>query len=219
MSGLIKGDAAQSVRSFLEPAGPSPAPFRDPRLEALERENEQLRSALAALRSESEQAVKAARAEGERQGKAAADDVSGKQLGLLGKGLDSALAHWQARLEDLDELAPALAGAALAKLFDGGGEHKRFVAGAIARQMRLLRRESLVAVRVSARDFADEAALAELGSEAGTGSVRVVADADLASGECRIDLQLGHVDVGAGTQWAQLAPFLDGLAAREGSGE
>jgi flagellar assembly protein FliH len=216
MSGLIKSAAAHSVRSLLDPAALAPAPVRDPRLEALERENEGLRSALAAQRIESEQAVKAARAEGERQGRAAADDAAAKQLGLLGKGVDAAVVHWQERLRDLDGLAPSLARAALGKLFDAGEDHIQFVTAVIARQLRMLRRESLVAIRVSARDFADEAALAALGADAGTGSVRVVADADLASGECRIDLQLGHIDVGAGTQWAQLADFLDGLAEREG---
>lgn len=215
MSGLIKGGAAQSVRSFLEPAVLPAAPVRDPRIEALEREIEELRSALAAQRLESERAVKAARAEGESQGRAAAGDAADKQLARLGKGVDSAVAKWEARLGDLDGLAPSLARAALAKLFDGGEDHKRFVAGVIARQLRLLRRDSLIAIRVSARDFKDEQALAALGEEAGTGSVRLVADGDLESGECRIDLQLGHVDVGAGTQWTQVAAFLDGLSEGE----
>lgn len=215
MSGLIKGTAAQSVRSFLDPAVIPPAPGRDPRIEALEREIDELRAALAAQRLAGEQAARAARAEGERQGRSAAGNSADKQLGLLGKGIESAVARWEARLEDLDGLAPSLARAALAKLLDDGEEHVRFVAGAIARQMRLLRRESLIAIRVSARDFSDGQALAALGQAAGTGSVRLVADADLVSGECRIDLQLGHIDVGAGTQWAQVAAFLDGLAERE----
>jgi flagellar biosynthesis/type III secretory pathway protein FliH len=214
MSGLIKG-GAHDVRSFLDPAVLPAAPGRDPRIEALELEVAELRAALEAQRAESEQAVKAARAEGERQGRASADDASAKQLALLGKGVDSAVAGWEARLGDLDGLAPALARAALAKLFDDGDGHAGFVAGLIARQMRLLRRDSLVAIRVSARDFRDEQALAELGEAAGTGSVRLVADGDLASGECRIDLQLGHIDIGAGTQWAQVAAFLDKLAERE----
>ncbi|HYD38758.1 MAG TPA: hypothetical protein VEA60_14160 [Allosphingosinicella sp.] len=219
MSGLIKGAAAQSVRAFLDPA-PSPSgPLRDPRIEALEREIEELGAALSAQRSESEEAVKSARADGERQGKAAAEDAAAKQLALLGKGVEAAVGHWQARLGDLDSLAPALARAALAKLFDEAEDHKDFVAGAIARQLRLLRRESLVAIRVSARDFGDEQALAALGAEAGAGSVRLVADADLAPGQCRIDLQLGHVDVGAAAQWPQLAAFLDGLAATGELGE
>lgn len=216
MSGLIKGGTAHSVRAFLDPVAQTPVPVRDPRIAALERENEELRAALAAQRVESEKAVKAARADGERQGKAAADDSAEKQLGLLGKGVNAAVDHWQARLQDLDGLAPALARAALGKLLDESEDQARLVTQLIARQMRLLRRESLVAIRVSARDFSDEPALAALAAEAGSGSVRVVADADLASGECRIDLQLGHIDVGTGTQWAQLADFLDGLAAREG---
>lgn len=215
MSGLIKGGAAHSVRSFLDPAVLPAAPNRDPRIEALEREIEELRAALAAQRLDGEQAVKTARAEGERQGRTAAGDASDKQLALLGKGVDSAVAQWEARLSDLDGLAPALARAALGKLFEEGEDQKKFVAGAIARQLRLLRRESLIAIRVSARDFADEPSLAALGAEAGTGSVRLVGDGDLKSGECRIDLQLGHIDVGAGTQWAQVAAFLDGLAERE----
>jgi flagellar biosynthesis/type III secretory pathway protein FliH len=216
MSGLIKGSAAHSVRPFLDPAVLPSAPARDPRVDALERQVEDLGAALAAQRIESEQAVKAARAEGERQGRAAAGDAAEKQLATLGKAVDSALARWHSRLDDLDGLAPSLARAALGKLFDDGEDLSRFVAGAIARQMRMLRRESLIAIRVSASDFKDEQALAALGAEAGTGSVRVVADGDLASGECRIDLQLGHIDVGASTQWAQVAAFLEGLAEREG---
>lgn len=216
MSGLIKSEAAHMVRPFLDGAALALAPVRDPRIEALELEIEELRGALAAQRVAGEQAVAAARTEGERAGRTAAGDGVDKQLALLGKGVEAAVAAWQERLVDLDGLAPALARAALGKLFDGGEDHSRFVAGAIARQMRLLRRESLVAIRVSARDFRDEPALAALAAEAGAGSVRVVADADLASGECRIDLQLGHVDVGVGTQWAQLAAFLDELAAGEG---
>jgi flagellar assembly protein FliH len=219
MSGLIKSGVAQSVRSFLDPATLPPAPVRDPQIEALERENEQLRAALTAQRAEAEQAVKAARAEGERLGRAAADDSAEKQLALVRKGVDAAVGHWQARLRDLDGLAPSLARAALGKLFDEGNDHARFVAGLIARQLRMLRRESLISIRVSALDFKDEPALAVLAAEAGTGSVRVVADADLVSGQCRIDLQLGHIDVGAGTQWAQLAAFLVGLAVREEDGE
>jgi flagellar biosynthesis/type III secretory pathway protein FliH len=215
MSGLIKGTAAHTVRSFLDPIEPVPAPAGDPRIEALERQIGELRSALAAQRAESEKAVAAARTEGERQGKAAADDAAAKRVAALGKGVDSAVSAWRDRLAGLEGLTASLAKAALAKLFDEHGGHARFVASVIARQMRLLRRDSLVAIRVSAADFTDDQALAALGAEAGTGSVRLVADADLASGECRIDLQLGHIDIGAATQWAQLAAFLDELAAAE----
>lgn len=216
MSGLIKGGAAHSVRPFLDPATLPPVPSADPRLEALERENEELRAALAAQRKAAEEAVAAARTEGERQGKAAAEDAADKRLQLLGKGVETAVAAWEKRLADLDDLAPPLARAALAKLFDESEDHSRFVGGLIARQLRLLRRDSVVAIRVSARDFQDEQALSGLGAEAATGSIRILADADLASGGCRIDLQLGHIDIGTKTQWSQLSAFLDRLAEPEG---
>jgi type III secretion protein L len=214
MSGLIKGGAAHKVRSFLDPPiQAAPASAGDPRIEALERQNGELRAALAAQRSESQKAVAAARAEGERQGRAAADEAVAKRVAALGKGVEEAVAAWSDRLAGLEGLAASLARAALAKLFDDQEGHSRFVAAVIARQMRLLRRDSLVAIRVSALDFPDDRAVAALASEGATGSVRIVADSDLASAECRIDLQLGHIDVGVGTQWAQLAALLDELAA------
>jgi flagellar assembly protein FliH len=216
MSGLIKGGGAHKVRAFLDPAPSAEAPARDPRLVALEGEVDELRAALAAERIAAGKAVAAARTEGERLGKAAAGGAAAKQVAALVGGVEAALEAWGERLAGLDALAAALAKAALAKLFDDSEGPSRFVAGLLARQMRLLRRDSLLAVRVSAADFTDEAALAALGAEAGAGSVRIVADADLAPGECRIDLQLGHIDIGAGAQWAQLAAFLDELAAAEG---
>jgi flagellar assembly protein FliH len=216
MSGLIKSGTAHSVRPFLDPAALPPAPAGDPRLEALQREVGELQDALAAQRTASQEAVTAARAEGERQGRAAAGEGIDKRLALLAKGVETAASEWQKRLHVLDELAPALARAALGKLFDDKGDYSPFVTDLIARQLRLLRRESVVAIRVSARDFEDEQALAGLAAEAGTGSVRIVTDADLETGECRFDLQLGHIDVGAKTQWAELAAFLDELAALEG---
>jgi type III secretion protein L len=216
MSGLIKGGAAHKVRSFLDPIRPAPASGLDPRIEALERQNGELRAALAEQRTESQKAVAAARAEGERQGKAAADEASAKRVAALAKGVEEAVAAWSDRLAGLEGLTASLAKAALAKLFDDQQGHSRFVAAVIARQMHLLRRDSLVAIRVSTADFPDDGSLAALASEAKTGSVRIVTDSDLASGECRIDLQLGHIDVGVGTQWSQLAAFLDELAADEG---
>lgn len=218
MSGLIKGAAAHKVRSFLEPAPSSPAPIVDPRMEALERQNGELRAALAAQRIESQKAVAAARTEGERDGKAAADEAAAKRVAALAEGVEEALAAWSDRLAGLEGLAASLARAALAKLLDGHEGHSRFVAAVIARQMHLLRRESLVAIRVSASDFPDDGSLAALASEASTGSVRIVADPDFAPAECRIDLQLGHIDVGVGTQWAQLAKFLDELSAAGSDG-
>jgi hypothetical protein len=65
------------------------------------------------------------------------------------------------------------------------------IAGMLARQLRQLRREAVVAIHVSREDFPHDAALAAMVDKAGTGSLAVTASADLPAGECRIDLQLG----------------------------
>jgi flagellar biosynthesis/type III secretory pathway protein FliH len=213
MSAIVTGEAARSARSFHTGAQAFATPARDPRIEALEEENEALREALSAQRLALQEAVREARAEGEREGRAAAGDDSEKRLAALGAGVASATADWQARLLALDGLAAGLARAALAKLFDGAEGHSRFVREVIARQMRRLRREGLVAIRVSPGDFHDEAALFALAAEARTGSVAILADSGLESGECRIDLQLGHIDIGSRAQWARLADLLDALAS------
>jgi flagellar biosynthesis/type III secretory pathway protein FliH len=212
VSGLVTGEAARSARPFLEPLPPAPAPVSDPRLEALELENGELRAALATQHRAMEEGVAAARAEGRREGRAAAGEASEKRLAALDSAIAAAMAAWEERLVTLEGLAASLARSALAKLLDGAEDHSRFVAQVIARQMRGLRRESLVAVRVSARDFADDSALAGLAEAAGTGSVAVIADAGLEPGDCRIDLQLGHIDIGSRAQWAKLAALLDELA-------
>jgi type III secretion protein L len=77
--------------------------------------------------------------------------------------------------------------------------------------MSRLRSEAVLAVHVSSADFPDEAALAALP----VGPVRVVALPELASGECRLDLVLGQIDIGPRTQWARLVEVLDGLTADE----
>lgn len=217
MSGLIKGGEAHMVRSLLDPIAPASS-AGDPRIEALESRVEELQAALAEQRIEGRKAVAEARLEGEREGRAAADEAVATKVAALRKGVEAALAEWTDRLARLDGLTASLAKAALAKLFDDHDEHSRFVAAVVARQMRLVRRDSLVAIRVSAADFEDDQILAALAAEAGAGSARIVADADLASGECRIDLRLGHIDVGVGTQWTQLAAFLDELAVAEDAG-
>jgi flagellar biosynthesis/type III secretory pathway protein FliH len=213
MSALVTGDAARSARPFLEPIRPVPAPASDPRLQALELENEELRAALAAQRRAMDEGVAAARAEGQREGRSAAGEASEKRLAALGSGIAAASAAWEERLATLEGLAASVARTALAKLFEGAEGHSRFVAEVIARQMCALRRESLVSVRVSAGDFTDDTALTALAAAAGTGAVPVIADAGLEPGDCRIDLQLGHIDIGSRAQWTQLAALLDEMAA------
>lgn len=223
MSGLIKADAAQSIRPFTYrmddlPSGGASKPAEDPQLTALRREVERLGQALAQSAVTLEQAKRDAREAGKREAAESIRRSDEKQIAALKGGVSSALQSWEARLAKLDGLAALLCKTALAKMFNDDASRSDLVLGSIARQMRHLRRETVLAVRVSKRDFPDAAAIQAIAAETGSGSVTVIADPDLPAGDCRMDLQLGHVDIGPRTQWSQLSGLLDTLIQGEDEG-
>ena len=222
MTALIKSGAATDVRTFqtLAALGPvadlSPAaPAEDPRIAQLSAENEALRAEIAVARRDAEAAVAKAKEDGQRAGMLAAVRDDEKRIEALSGGIAAAVERFEARIAELDGLAALVARTALAKLFDKPELHGAIVPDMAARQIRSLRRDSVMTVQVSAADFPDEAALAAFSGAAGVGSASVLASSELAAGECRIDLQLGHVDVGPRAQWPALAAVLDELAAGE----
>jgi type III secretion protein L len=197
---IARADAGGAVRPFGPAPAPSPgAPAAAPAEDPLAVENARLSKALEAANAAAALAEKRGRAEGRREGAAAAVAEDGERLELLEKAMAAAAADLAGRLEGIDALALAIARAALAKVFeDPAGEAER-VAAAIVAQVSRLRSEAVLAVHVSRADFPDEAALAALP----VGAVRVAASAELASGECRLDLVLGQADIGPRTQWAR----------------
>lgn len=194
----------------------TPATDADEEKEALLQEIETLKLALAAADEAASEAERRAR-DGERlqaeKARESAQQAEAERLAALAASLDALSREWGERLADLDSLAVLIARAALSKLFDSWDEATAFVTRTIARQIRLIRREAIVAIRVSSDDFPNEQALNALASEAASGSIRILADPDMAAGECRADLQLGHIDLGAKAQRSQLANLLESLAA------
>jgi flagellar biosynthesis/type III secretory pathway protein FliH len=218
VSVLIKAAATQSVRPYLQRNGAAALarePVEDPRVAALERENDELRKTLADSLAAAERAEEQAREDGKNEALAAERRDEEKRLAALDRGIAAALEAWGDRLKELDGLSALLTRTALAKLFDETTDHSGLVLGMIARQMHHLRRETLLAVRVSPHDFPDQDALDTVAAKAGTGSVSILVDPDLAAGDCRLDLQLGHVDIGPRAQWPQLAALLEAFETRE----
>jgi flagellar biosynthesis/type III secretory pathway protein FliH len=228
MSTVIKADSANgSVRPFTFPAvaieqaqpgglaGPAgeAQPARDLEKERLVSEASEFRSELAAAKTAAAAAEKKAREEGRQEALATAQTADSERLALLDGAVDEMVEGWERRLAELDGLAVAIADTAISKLFDSWPDSSEFLARTVARQIRILRKETIVAIRVSGRDFPDDQALAAFASRSGTGSIRVLADPDLEAGECRADLQLGHVDLGAAAQRAELSALLESLAA------
>jgi flagellar biosynthesis/type III secretory pathway protein FliH len=218
MSGLIKAGAAQSIRPFAYRVEELPAAksTEDPQLTALRLKIEALEQSVAQGPAALERAKREAKEAGKREALEGVRRDDEKQLAALKAALSAALQSWDARLAKIDGLAALLSKTALAKVFDDDAARTDLVLGTIARQMRHLRRETVLAVRVSPRDFPDAAALEAVAAQGGTGSASVVADPDLTAGDCRLDLQLGHVDIGPRTRWSELAALLDGFMAAEG---
>lgn len=220
MSALIRAaEAVDMVRPV--PAGPIARPAPRPTTAAatpaeppaaLEAEIETLRDALRQAVDASAEAEKRAREEGREEGRDEMTAAEAKRIEALGEGLAAALARLDARLDALDRLAPLIARTALAKLVDDPGLHTELIGGTLARQLARLRRETVLRVRVSGHDFADDAALEALRARAGIGRTDLVCDPGLAAGECRLDLELGHVDLDLDAQWGELARLLDRLA-------
>ena len=218
MSGLIKAGAAQAIRPFTYRVEELPAAksSEDPQLTALRLKIEALEQSVAQGPAALERAKREAKEAGKREALEGVRRDDEKQLAALKAALSAALQSWDARLAKIDGLAALLSKTALAKVFDDDAARTDLVLGLIARQMRHLRRETVLAVRVSPRDFPDAAALEAVAAQGGTGSASVVADPDLTAGDCRLDLQLGHVDIGPRTRWSELAALLDGFMAAEG---
>lgn len=226
MTALIKAESGGSVRRFVDHAGlglgGATAPLPQESAEAVQmavltQEFGELRRTMAADREAAARALVKAREEGRREGQELVRRDDEKRLVVLGEGVSGARQAWEQRIGDLDGLAALVAQSAIARLFDRCESHADFVVGMIARQLRHLRHETVLAIRVSPEDFSDDVALASLGAGAGTGAITVVRDEVLEGGQCRIDLQLGHLDLCSRAQWREMSELLHELSGAEGS--
>lgn len=224
MTALIKAEAGGAVRRFVDHAAialhGAAAPVATESAEAVQiaaltRELGELRRTMAADREAAVRAVNKAREDGRREAQELARRDDEKRLLVLGEGVSGAREAWERRIGDLDGLAALVARSAIARLFDACESHADFVVGMVARQLRHLRQETVLLIRVSPEDFPDDAALAALG--AGAGAVAVARDDTLGGGQCRIDLQLGHLDLCSRAQWREMSDLLHELSGAEGS--
>lgn len=200
MSAVIKAEAAGSVRSLElgaiagREAGLVAAPVtRSPEELALDDAREQiarLEAHLLAVDKEHRTACDAAYAAGLEEGAKRADDGVERRLARVREAGEAALDVWRARLDELDILAAMLAQGAMAKVFSPHADLADLVARAIGAKIAQLRTESIVAVRVSGEDFEEASAVVAV-----AGGAEIIRDPLLKSGECRIDLSLGEVDL------------------------
>lgn len=225
MSALIKAGAGTfDLRSL--PVISAALPLREaaPRQSAAEMALDEATAEIARLEAtievERDAAVQAeidAREAGYAEGLRAAETGAAERLTCVEAAIEAAQVRWTERLAEIDGLAAMLAQEALSRIFGSDEDLAERVTRAIAARVRQLGQTGIVAIRVSAKDFGDADAVAALAGRAKRAESDLVVDATLASGECRIDLQLGHLDIGLGSQWGELDTFLRGLAAGDGA--
>ena len=223
MSGVIK---ARSAATMVRALGPDPQTARrDARapepseaelaLAAATHEIERLQAALAEMRKRAPEAEALAHEAGRQQGLEEAADETDRLITAVCAGVDHASSAWNDRLAELDALAAMLAQASLSKLFGDAPDLTELVTRSIRQRTQTLGRESVVSIRVSGADFPDDAARDALRSAIATGSSELVIDPSLTTGECRLDLKLGSIDIGVASQWRALDRFFDVLIAGE----
>ncbi|WP_425999060.1 hypothetical protein [Caulobacter sp. DWR1-3-2b1] len=218
--GLIRSAAAGQARVRGLPTA-TPAPAAPPPPSALELENaalqgriEDLQEALEAARDEATahelalaKAVAEARDEGIVAGRGQADEGREAALDLLAEGLERAIAAQSARVDTLEVLATQVARSGLEQVLGPGAPQAQLVSAIIAEQIRRLAGETVVRIEVSAQDFPDAQALAELAE--GRGGIDIVALERLSAGGCHLGLRLGALEVGAADQWSHVRRVLD----------
>lgn len=217
MTALIKpgSHAHGSVRPFALRAHIDGVAAVDPRIAALRQQVETLEAellerdeALAALASERDLARAEGEASGREAGLAEADARREEALALLEKTAASASKALGERLETMERLAALLARTCLDRLFGEAGARGKLVADLLRHQLERLRGAAIVEIEVAAQDFDADSV-----SSIASAGVRIVLADALDSGDCRIRLALGALEIGLDQQWGVLSGILDEIAA------
>ncbi|WP_028967834.1 hypothetical protein [Sphingomonas phyllosphaerae] len=202
MSGIIKHElAGLAVDRLPRNMVAERVAVRDPALVAWEDRVAALEATLAAERLAAERAAVTARAaiaEARRAGLAEAVADDKRRVTLLADGIGRAEAAWRERLAATDRLAAQLATLVLGRIFGECDDWAELVTRALTEQVAQIGAHAIVAVTVSAADFADAAGLA---AAVGLPAATVTCDAALPAGACRIALRLGQVEIDPSRQW------------------
>jgi flagellar biosynthesis/type III secretory pathway protein FliH len=193
----------------------SPAPLVDPEIEALQREREDLTKALAKAQSQIIAESESAYARGKADGQATFERNEAERLQALEAALATLVEEGRAQFKHIERLALLLCETSLEAVFDRYGDLKELTTRAIGHQMRGLRRETILSLRVSASDFPDETVLSDLEQRLGLqgSQVRLESDAKMEAGEGVIVLRLGHVEISLPEHWLSLQGALRAMAA------
>lgn len=183
--------------------------FLSRQLEAKDAEIAELRQAVAQSRADGEVA-------GRVEGLGLAEAREAEKLEALRNGIDHALDQLLPQIRDLNALAPLIAREGLGRILGDAALYPDLIAHIVRRQLTAIGDQVLLAVEVSAGDFSTPEALTALATSVGRPEVAVTINDSLSSGDCRLRLKLGAIDVGVRQQWDALSSVLSDLADENG---
>ena len=213
MSALIKSTKTEGADQRVRPFGVAsrPAATNAPSRETvLEARIVELQATLETHEAELPAKLERAREEGAREALEERSKAEAEALAALRAALKDALSLWSERLSDWNGAAAGIAKAVLEQVFTGAEHRSELVEATIRKRVAVLDANSVVRIRVSAEDFADSKAFARTVASVGQ-AVELKSDSSLKTGECIVDLKLGHVDLGLGSQWGRIAGLLESL--------
>jgi flagellar biosynthesis/type III secretory pathway protein FliH len=166
-------------------------------------------------------ALEAAYAKGEVDGRAAAGDAfeddRAAAFDALTEGISSARDDLRRAFEGFEALAMLVAIEAIDKMTGNPEHYRAILVDAIRAQVRDVRDTGILSVTVSRCDFPDTREIAALEHSLGSTSETICVSDDLVRGECRINLQLGEIELGLDRQWDVLKAMLANLATDGGN--
>jgi flagellar biosynthesis/type III secretory pathway protein FliH len=188
-----------------------------PELVALEREVARLRRQLQDNEESQREALKNAVTEAVDEARRGFSRDEAAALKILEEGVRDAAARMRDRLSSLDSLALVMCETVLEKLLGEGGHSQDLLTRAITAQMTGLRRQTVLAIHVSATDFPNDGALQKLRGAIGDARIEPKTDLALARGECRIDVRLGHIELSLTRHWQAIGAELRRMAQTGGA--
>lgn len=219
MRAVIKsGDGSGDLRvRGLAVKAPPPVPSAEARRVAdLQHQASEAGERIAALEDQvdrlSREALTARReghAEGLIDGRKAADDQSARLLAVLTDASATASGDFRLSLNALEAAAGTLASLALARVVNDAGSRQSLVVDTVHRAVAELFEGSVVTIEVSPADFPDPASLETIRLPQGSPPIAVRAVRGMASGDCRVRLRLGGIDLGLDGQLARLRAVLE----------
>ena len=228
MSALLKAGDTRALAAIASLEGPQPPPREsetppDSRQvsHATSRREEYpgMDAAVAELRAQLRQAAEeadlreeAAYERGTRDGREAAGAEQTEKAEQLAIAIGKAEQLLANRLEECELLSLQVARAALARILGDESRQSALIEETLRHHMGLVKRELVVGIRVSPLDF-DPGDLDRIRES--YRSVSIDCDDDLESGECRIDLRLGQLDLGLAGQGRRLAELIERLEEEE----